>query len=158
MLLKVSMKTKLTDNPLLSILDSNSDKFSQKVHKYSQQTQTAFSYFFYGGKQRTYLCNKRLIPSHTITKKTSEDRAGIEQIKSLGLLHQRHVCFCNPCAGTESHLQECAWKLCSATLKTHIQGPVTCYSNNFVFSEEVNIFTHGFISRMCLLNVYNQKS
>lgn len=53
MLLKVSMKTKLTDNPLLSILDYDSDKFSQKVHKYSQQTQTAFSYFSYGGKQRT---------------------------------------------------------------------------------------------------------
>ena len=50
----------------------------------------------------------------SITKKNSKDRAGIEQIKWS--LYQRHVCFCNPCAHTESHQQECGWKLCSAIL------------------------------------------
>ena len=51
---------------------------------------------------------------HSITKKNSKDRAGIEQIKWS--LYQQHVCFCNTCAHTESHQQECGRKLCSATL------------------------------------------
>ena len=50
----------------------------------------------------------------SITKKNSKDRADIEQIKWS--LYQRHVCFCNPCARAESHQQERALKLCSATL------------------------------------------
>ena len=38
----------------------------------------------------------------------------MEQIK--GSLYQQHVCFCNPSARAESHQQERARKLCSATL------------------------------------------
>ena len=52
----------------------------------------------------------------SITKKNSKDRADIEQIKWS--LYQRHVCFCNPCARAESHQQERARKLCSATLSS----------------------------------------
>ena len=63
-----------------------------------------------------YLCYKRLKPStlRLNTKKNSNDRAGIEQIKWS--LYQQHVCFCNPCARAELHQQERARKLCSATL------------------------------------------
>ena len=55
----------------------------------------------------------------SITKKNSKDRADIEQIKWS--LYQRHVSFCNPCARAESHQQERARKLCSATLREFFQ-------------------------------------
>ena len=53
---------------------------------------------------------------HSITKKNSKDRAGLEHKKWS--LYQQHVWFSNPCARAESHQQEHARKLCSATLRT----------------------------------------
>ena len=65
-----------------------------------------------------YLCYERLTPStHCIQLRRKI--AKIERALSTKKwsLYQRHVCFYHPCAHAESHQQECARKLCSATLK-----------------------------------------